>query len=73
MAVSSLSMRMIVDVANFDNSVTMHTTGQSGHPSSPHYNDMIDSWRMIEYHPMLWSRVKVEAATTERLILNPAS
>ncbi|MEP7293100.1 MAG: penicillin acylase family protein, partial [Chloroflexota bacterium] len=37
-AVSGLpSMRMIVDVANFDNSLTMHTTGQSGHPASPHY------------------------------------
>ena len=55
-SVTSLpSMRMIVDVANFDDSLTMHTTGQSGHPSSPHYNDMIDAWRAIEYHPMLWS------------------
>ena len=72
-SVNSLpSMRMIVDLANFDNSVTMHTTGQSGHPSSPHYDDMIDSWRTIQYHPMLWSRDKVEAAATERLILNPA-
>ncbi len=66
------SMRMIVDVANFDDSVTMHTTGQSGHPSSPHYSDMINSWRTIQYHPMLWSRQSVEAATVDRLILNPA-
>jgi len=67
------SMRMIVDLLNFDNSQTMHTTGQSGHPSSPHYNDMIDAWRAIEYHEMLWSRDKVEATTTDRLILNPAN
>ena len=65
------SMRMIVDVANFDDSLTMHTTGQSGHPSSPHYNDMIDAWSTIHYHPMLWSRTQVEAATVERLILSP--
>ncbi len=73
-AVRSLpSMRMIVDVADFDQSVTMHTTGQSGHPSSPHYGDMIESWRTIQYHPMLWSRANVEAAAVDRLILNPAS
>ncbi|HVU14718.1 MAG TPA: penicillin acylase family protein [Phototrophicaceae bacterium] len=66
------SMRMIVDVSNFDNSVTMDTTGQSGNPGSPHYDDMIDNWRTIQYHPMLWSRTKVEAATVDRLVLNPA-
>lgn len=66
------SMRMIIDVANFDNSVTMHTTGQSGHPGSPHYGDMIDPWRQIEYHPMNYSRSSVEAATVDRLVLNPA-
>src|SRR5664279_1112331 len=71
--VSLPSMRMIVDVANFDNSVTMHTTGESGHPASPHYNDMIDSWRSIQYHPMLWSRAKVEAATVDRLVLSPSN
>ncbi len=67
------SMRMIIDVGNFDNSLTMHTTGQSGHPASPHYSDMIDAWRSIQYHPMLWSRAQVEAATADRLILTPAS
>jgi penicillin amidase len=67
------SMRMIVDLANMDNSLTIDTTGQSGHPSSPHYDDMIDAWRNIQYHPMLWSRDKVEAGTATRLILNPAS
>ncbi|MFN8447261.1 MAG: penicillin acylase family protein [Anaerolineae bacterium] len=56
------SMRMIVDVANFDNSVTMHTTGQSGHPASPHYDDMIEPYRTFQYHPMLWSRASVEDA-----------
>ena len=66
------SMRMIVDVADFDNSLTVHTTGQSGHPASPHYDDMIDPWRLFRYHPMLWSRASVEAAAADRLILNPA-
>jgi penicillin amidase len=65
------SMRMIVDVGNFDNSRTIHTTGQSGNPLSPHYSDMIDTWRMIQYHPMLWSREQVEAAGVNKLTLLP--
>jgi penicillin amidase len=67
------SMRMIIDVADFDKSLTMQTTGQSGHPASPHYGDMIESWRTIQYHPMPWSREEVEIVTAERLILSPAN
>jgi penicillin amidase len=47
----------------------MHTTGQSGHPFHPHYDDMIDPWRNIDYHPMLWQRQDVEADAEETLIL----
>ena len=72
--VSSLpSMRMIVDVGNFDNSLSVHTTGQSGHPFSPHYDDMIELWRNIDYHPMPFTRDAVEAAAEERLVLVPAN
>jgi penicillin amidase len=70
--VSSLpSMRMIVDVGDFTQSVTVHTTGESGHPYSQHYDDMIDLWCNMEYYPMLWTREQVESATVSRLILNP--
>ena len=65
------SMRMIVDLADFKKSVTIHTTGQSGHAFSKHYNDMIDLWRTIQYHPMLWDRGSVEAAKEAVLILEP--
>jgi penicillin amidase len=71
-AVTSVpSMRMIVDFSNFGNSLTMHTTGQSGHPFNSHYDDMIDSWRLIQYHPMLWDRAAVEAASRGHLVLRP--
>ncbi len=65
------SMRMIVDLSNLDSSRTIHTTGQSGNPLSPHYSDMIDLWRNIEYHPMLWTREQVEAAAVNHLNLKP--
>lgn len=65
------SMRMIVDVSNFDNSQSIHTTGQSGHAFSEHYDNMIELWRSIEYHPMPFSREAVEAAAKNRLVLSP--
>jgi penicillin G amidase len=69
-SVTSLSSkRTIYDLSDLSNSVNMHTTGQSGHPYSPHYADMIDSWRTIQYHPMLWTREQVEANAVSTLVL----
>lgn len=70
--VSSLpSMRMIVDLSALENSLTVHTTGQSGHAYHPHYVDMADLWRAIRYHPMLWERGEVEAQAESHLRLVP--
>lgn len=65
------SMRMIVDLSNLENSLAIHTTGQSGHPYHPHYIDMADRWRNFEYHPLYWGRVQVEAAAADHLRLTP--
>ena len=69
---SITSMRMIVDLGDLDNSRSIHTTGQSGHPFSPHYADMVDLWRFIRYHPMRFSEDVVEDAAANRLELRPA-
>jgi penicillin amidase len=66
------SMRMIVDLGDFTKSVTVHTTGQSGHPYSKHYDDMIELWRNIDYYPMLWTREQVEASAPNKLVLKPS-
>ena len=65
------SMRLIVDLGNFDNSVAVNSTGASGHPGSEWYGDQVVPWAKVEYHPMLWSRAKVEAAAEHKLYLNP--
>jgi penicillin amidase len=44
------SMRTIFDLSNLNNSVTINSTGQSGHAYHPHYDDMIPLWLKIEYH-----------------------
>jgi penicillin amidase len=65
------SMRMIVDLSDLQNSLIIHTTGQSGHAFHPHYDDMIELWRKIQYHPMLWQQSTVQASTSTHLTLTP--
>jgi penicillin amidase len=65
------SMRMIVDLSNLQNSLSIDTTGQSGHAYSPHYIDMADLWRTIQYHPMLWERAQIEQQAKDHLHLEP--
>jgi len=64
-------MRMIVDLSDLSNSLTIHTTGQSGHAYHPHYIDMADLWRTIQYHPMLWDLEKIEQEAESLLLLTP--
>ncbi|HWQ84054.1 MAG TPA: penicillin acylase family protein [Anaerolineales bacterium] len=65
------SMRMLIDLGNLDNSLTIMTTGESGHAYHPNYIDMADDWRMIQYRAMLWSRAQVEDNAPNQLHLQP--
>ncbi|MGW8249031.1 MAG: penicillin acylase family protein [Anaerolineales bacterium] len=65
------SERMIVDLSDLSKSLAIHPTGQSGHAYNPHYIDMADLWRKIQYHPMLWERDQVEAGAENHLMLVP--
>jgi penicillin amidase len=65
------SLRMIVDLSDFRNSLTVHTTGQSGHAYNPHYIDMTDLWRNIQYYPMLWNEQAIVDSADGHLVLIP--
>ncbi len=65
------SMRMIVDLGNLGNSLSVHTTGQSGHAYHPHYIDMADLWRNILYYPMMWEEQVITASAEAHLQLQP--
>jgi penicillin amidase len=65
------SYRQILDVGAWDESVGVNTTGQSGHPRSPHYFDQNRLWRQVEYRPLPFTRGAVDAATVSRLELVP--
>ena len=65
------SERMILDLADWQRSLSLHTTGQSGHPYHKHYGDMIIPWRDIQYHTMHWDRSALEADAEGTLRLEP--
>ncbi len=67
------SMRMILDFSDFDQSRTVHTTGQSGNPSSLHYADQMSLWAVGESHPHAFSAAAVEAGTEALWTLSPAA
>lgn len=65
------SMRMIVDLSNLDASLSVHTTGESGHVNHEHYIDMANLWRNIQYYPMWWDKESVVSHAKEHLRLIP--
>ncbi|GBD36620.1 Acyl-homoserine lactone acylase QuiP [bacterium HR36] len=65
------SYRQLFDLADWDRALAVHTTGQCGHPASQHYDDFIPMWLRGEYHPLLWSRAKIEQHLEGQLTLEP--
>ena len=65
------SMRMIVDLGNLNDSLSVHTTGQSGHAYNTHYDDMIPLWAAGKYYPMWWEADSVKQAAESHLTLTP--
>jgi penicillin amidase len=68
-----VSQRLIVDLSDFDNSLSTHTTGQSGLVFDRHYDDMITLWQAVEYHPLLWSKAEIETQREGLLVLQPGT
>jgi penicillin amidase len=69
--VSGASYREILDTSNWDQSVAVNTPGQSGQPGSSHYSDLLPLWDAGDYFPLVYSKKRVEAETTDRLLLEP--
>jgi penicillin G amidase len=65
------SVRLVVDVGNWDNSRAVNHPGQSGDPDSPHYRDLAPMWRIGNFFPLLYTRKAVENATERRIQLVP--
>lgn len=65
------SMRQIVDLSDLSRSLTMHTTGQSGHARHPHYADFIDAWAAVQFHSTRWTRAEALKDSRDRLLISP--
>jgi penicillin amidase len=66
------SMRMVVDLFDWDASRWVTTTGASGHAFSGHYTDQVQHWADGGSVPMRWSRPAVRAGEQDHLVLVPA-
>ncbi|MEO1665368.1 MAG: penicillin acylase family protein [Chloroflexota bacterium] len=62
-----VSQRMIIDLSDFDRSLSIIPTGQSGHPFSSQYDDQAERWIAVEYGPMHWTRDSIADGAVLRL------
>lgn len=69
--VSGASVRMVLDVGAWDNSMIINTPGQSGDPMSPHYRDLFPLWAAGSYVPLRFSRAAVDADAETVIALTP--
>ncbi|NEE01132.1 penicillin acylase family protein [Phytoactinopolyspora halotolerans] len=65
------SMRMVVDLSNFDASQWVDLTGVSGHPYHEHYGDQTELWRDGEMLPMRSSANSVRHSGEHTLTFTP--
>ena len=65
------AMRMLVDLGRPDGGRWVNQSGASGHVSSPHYADQVELWIDRRTWPFVLSRGAVQAASTDRLLLEP--
>ncbi|TAJ71883.1 MAG: penicillin acylase family protein [Phenylobacterium sp.] len=66
------SVRIVLDVGAWDNSMAINTPGQSADPASPHYRDLFPLWAAGSYVPLRFSRAAVEADAETVMKLTPA-
>ena len=70
--IAGASVRLVMDVGQWDNSVAINTPGQSGDPFSPHYRDLFPLWATGAYVPLAFSRAAVDAQAETVVTLTPA-
>jgi penicillin G amidase len=66
------SMRQIIDLGNFDNSLWVIPAGESGQPYSLHYADLLPLWDQGRYEAMAYSADFTARLATDVLTLTPA-
>ncbi|MDQ8706782.1 penicillin acylase family protein [Streptomyces sp. LHD-70] len=65
------SMRMVVNLGDFDKSKWINLTGASGHAYSPNYTDQTEKWVKGDLLDWAYSEKAVEAEAENDLVLRP--
>jgi penicillin amidase len=65
------SLRMVVEVGDWDGARFVLPGGQSGNPLSPHYDDMLSLWHRGEGVPIAWSAEASAGVVSSTLHLMP--
>ncbi|MFJ5832334.1 penicillin acylase family protein [Streptomyces sp. NPDC093089] len=65
------SMRMVVNVGDWDKSRWINLTGASGHAFHTNYTDQTDAWARGDLLDWAYGAAAVDAATKDRLVLKP--
>jgi len=65
------SLRMVIDVGEWEQARFVLPGGQSGNPFSPHYQDQFGLWRKGDAFPIAWSEPMVASTTRHTLTLDP--
>ena len=68
---ASVSMRVIADTSNWDNTQHGIPLGQSGIPISPHWKDQLADWRAVTPRQFPFSEVAIAKGTKETTVLEP--
>jgi penicillin amidase len=69
----SVSMRFIADPGDWDRTQHGITLGESGLPSSQHWQDQLADWRGVTPRVFPFSRAAVERAARETVVMIPAN
>jgi len=69
----SASCRQVIDLSDWDRSVCVVTSGNSGHFMSRFYRNQVDLWLSGRYHPMWFSRSGIERNAAGTMVLEPGS
>jgi penicillin amidase len=65
------SLKLIIDTADWDNSIAQNNPGQSGDVNNPHYKDLYQIWAVGKYFPIFFSRHQIESVTEKTEHLTP--
>jgi penicillin amidase len=69
--VAGASVRVVLDVGDWDRSMAINAPGQSGDFRSSHYADLLQQWAQGHYVPLLYTRAAIERAAEQTLDLRP--